>query len=72
MIKDDQREWFRNLPKNKFRIMVRILKSDSLKNCDTFEEVAITYSIWDSSKISMVVDASLVISVDRYVTDGMF
>ena len=52
--------------------MVQMLKSDSLTNSDTFEKVAMNDSIWDNNKVFMIVDASLVISVHGFITDGMF
>ena len=72
MIEDDQRDWCQNLPKNKFRIMVQMLKSDSLTNSDIFEKVAMNDSTWDNNKVYMIVDDSLVLSVHGSITDGMF
>ena len=49
-----------------------MLKSDFLRNSDAFEVVAMDDFIWDNCKIATVIDTSLVISVDGFVTDGMF
>ena len=72
MIEDEQKEWFENFPKNKLRLMVCMLKSDSIIDSDIFEEVQMNNSVWDNSKIAMVVDASQVISVHGCIADIMF
>ena len=52
--------------------MVCILKSNSIIDSDIFEKVQMNNSVWDNSKIAMVVDASQVISVHGCIADSMF
>ena len=70
MIKDHRMEWSKRLPK-KGRIMVCMLKRDSLASSGIFEEIAINNTTWENNKIVMVVDASLIISIGGLVTGGM-
>ena len=49
-----------------------MLKSDSLTDSDTFEKGFMVNFIWDGKKSSMVIDAYLVISIHRFITDGIF
>ena len=51
--------------------MVQMLKNDSLTNSNTFEKVAMNDSTWDNNKVSMIVDASIVLSVHGSITDGI-
>lgn len=50
----------------------KMFKSGSLTNSDTLKKVATNDSIWNNNKVSMTIDASLVISVHGSITDGMF
>lgn len=49
-----------------------MFKSGSLTNSDTLKKVATNDSIWNNNKVSMTIDASLVISVHGSITDGIF
>ena len=72
MIKDHKKEWSKGFTKGKVIIMVSMLNSDALTNSGIFEEVTMDETAWENNKIVMIVDASLIISVDGLVTSGMF
>ena len=49
-----------------------MLKSDSIIGSDVFNEAQMNNSIWDNSKVAMVVDASWVIGGRGCIASSMF